>query len=307
MKAITHHNGDRARAWTISLLFHALLLLLLFLWRITIVDPPKEAPPIVLELEWGGGGDDAALGEPDRGQGNDPAPQGQQMETPAVEQPVEKPSSKPAPPVSSAPSRSNTPQTSTPTVEDPSVAAIRKQQEDARRRQQAEDQARVEQANAEAARKQREQAEKDAKKGKFGSTFGQGSGSGQGNTGKPGNQGQPNGTGNNPNGTGPGTGGGQGGGSGTGTGSSIGGGLGGRKLLGKPKMVDNSQKSGKVNVEVCVNKNGEVISADFTQRGSTTSDSELRNKAISWAKQHKFGTSANEKECGTILFNFQLQ
>ena len=84
-------------------------------------------------------------------------------------------------------------------------------------------------------------------------------------------------------------------------------GIGGRKLIGKPKMVDNSQKSGKVNVEVCVNQSGDVISANFTQRGSTTNDSELRNKAINWAKQHKFGSSTNEKECGTILFNFTLQ
>ena len=81
MKAITHQNGDRARAWTISLLLHALLLLLLFLLTNTVQEPITEAPPIVLELEWGGGGDDVALGEPDRGQGNDPAPQGQQMET----------------------------------------------------------------------------------------------------------------------------------------------------------------------------------------------------------------------------------
>ncbi len=303
MQANAQLKGDRARAWTISLLFHALLLLLLFLWRIHLEQPLTEAPPIV--LEWGGGGDDVAAGEPDRGQGDDPAPQGQQMETPQVEQPSERPT--PTPPTPSAPAKTSAPQSNTPTTEDPNVAAMRKQQEDARKRQQQEEQQRIAQEQAAAERKRQEQAEKDAKKGKFGSAFGSGSGQGQGNTGAPGNQGQAGGTGNNSGGTGPGTGGGTGGGSGTGTGSSIGGGLDGRKLVSRPKMVDNSQKTGKVNVDVCVDAAGNVVSAAYTQRGSTTSDSELRNKAIQWAKQHKFGPSGAEKECGTILFNFQLQ
>lgn len=104
-----------------------------------------------------------------------------------------------------------------------------------------------------------------------------------------------------------GSGGGSGGGSGTGTGVSIGGGLSGRRVVGRPNMADNSQKQGKVNVEICVNSNGDVIRADYTLRESTTNDSELRNKAIAWARQHKFAPSNNEQECGTILFNFQLQ
>jgi TonB family protein len=323
-KAVILQEQDRTKAIISTLLFHAALLTILFFYRFSSQAPITEAPAIV--LEWGGGGDDAAAGLPDEGQGNDPAPQGQQMEDPssneAVENPVSAPNPATPPPASKPTPATSTPST-TPTTNDPDVAALRKQQEDAKKRQNEQDQIKRQQQEeqnriAEAQRKaqqeaaDRAKAEKDAldkKKGQFGGSFGKpgATGTGQGNTGKPGNQGVPGGTGDNPFGKTPGTGGGQGGGDGTGTGSSVGGGLGGRKVTQRGRVNDTSQKSGKVVVEVCVDTEGNVVSADYTQRGSTTSDSELRSKAISAAKQFRFAPSQSSKECGTITFNFQLK
>ena len=67
------------------------------------------------------------------------------------------------------------------------------------------------------------------------------------------------------------------------------------------------QKSGKVVIEVCVNSSGTVVSADYTQRGSTTSDSELKSKALQAAKGYRFASSSADQQCGTITFNFTLK
>lgn len=126
-----------------------------------------------------------------------------------------------------------------------------------------------------------------------------------GTWGKPGNTGVPTSTGDNPFGKSSGTGGGTGGGEGAGTGVSVGGGLGGRAVVQRGRINDSSQKSGKVVIEVCVNSSGSVISAEYTQRGSTTADSELRTQAIQAARSYRYAASSIDRECGTITFNFQ--
>ena len=103
------------------------------------------------------------------------------------------------------------------------------------------------------------------------------------------------------------TGGGSGGGSGLNSIADIGAGLSGRKVLSRPRITDSPQREGRVVVEVCVDSKGNVISANYTMRGSTTNDSELRSKAISWARQYKFEPSSIERQCGIITFNFQLK
>ena len=326
MKAVINQEENRTKAIITSILFHAALLAVLILYRFHSSEPILEAPAIVLDFG-GGGGDNAAAGLPDEGQGDNPAPQGQQMEDPASTEPAEEPSSEAAPstppPASTPPKADNNKvevPKNTPTSNDPDAASVRKAQEEAKRKQQAEqDRIRREQeavAQAEADRKRRaqeaarqEQAERDKKKGQFGSTFGKpgSTGTGQGNTGKPGNQGIPGGTGDNPFGKSSGTGGGSGGGDGSGVGESIGDGLGGRKVTGRPSMADNSQKTGKVAVRVCVDGDGRVTSASYTQRGSTTTDSELRNKAESWARNYRFAASNVAEQCGTITFDFRVK
>lgn len=310
MKQTVSNEENNTKAAVGSLIVHALLLAFLIFYTFPASEFKEEA---VIQLDWGGGGDDAAAGLPDEGQGNNPAPQGQQMEDPSVTEPVENPTPTPTP---SKPAPSEPVKTSpTPPVvtgDDPDVAAVKKQQEAERQRKAEADRVRREQeaaAQAEADRKRREQEELAKKKGQFGGSFGKpgSTGTGQGNTGKPGNQGIPSGTGSNPFGKSNGSGGGTGGGVGTGSGPSIGGGLGGRAVRQRGAINDNSQKQGKVVIEVCVDSDGNVISADYTQRGSTTSDSELRNKALAAARGYKFAASGSAKECGTITFNFQLK
>jgi outer membrane biosynthesis protein TonB len=301
VKTDLQKKSDRVRAWTISLLLHALLLLFLILFKIRVDNPVIEAPPIT--IEWGGGGQEAAAGEPDRGKGKQPAPVGDPTPE-SLNRPVETPAP-PSPAKTPAARANQAPTTNTPTTEDPNVAALRRQQEEERRKIAEQEAQRIANETREAERLKREEEEKSKKKSRFGSSFGGGQGGGQGDTKESGNQGANAGTGTA--GQTSGSGGGSGGGSGTGTGVSIGGGLSGRRVVSRPKMTDNSQKQGKVNVEICVNSSGDVIRADYTQGGSTTNDSELRAKAIAWAKQHKFAPSNNDQECGTILFNFQLQ
>ena len=84
----------------------------------------------------------------------------------------------------------------------------------------------------------------------------------------------------------------------------VGGGLTNRGVLYEPTIQENSQQSGTVVIEICVNTQGEVTSAKFTQRGSTTTNSSLVNVAIAGAKKYKFTSSEIEKQCGTVTVNF---
>ncbi len=319
---------NRTTGLIASGVLHALMILLFFLpiWKVT---QEVQSPPIV--IEWGGGGDDAALGERDAGKNDKPASAGQQMEDPSQDEYVPDPA--PTPPKPKQPARStpvkSEPAKSTATTDDPNVAALKRakeqaakeekerqqqQQENARKQAEAEKQAREqkareEQARLEAERKQQEEYNK--KKGKYGSGLGtSGSGQGSGSGGRAGNQGIEDGdpNGKNPLGNSPGSGGGSGGGSGTGTGPSVGGGLGGRKLKSSPKIYDNSQKTGTVVIEVCVDSDGNVIGdPKFTLKGSTTQDGELVDKAKNAARKTRFEPSSAEKQCGTLAYTFKLQ
>ena len=323
MKAVVVQEQDRSKAAIMSFVFHGALLALLFFYRFSAAPPIAENLPAIM-LDMGGGGDDAALGMPDEGQGNDPAPQGDPE--PAAEEPVDEPepvASKPTPPPpastppASTPDRTEVPK-NTPTTADPEVAAVRKRQEEAKRQQQEQDRVRREQdaerqrvADAErkrqqdeANRKAAEEADRQAKKKKFGGTLGSGTGTGQGNTGKPGNQGSPSGDGSNPFGKTPGTGGGTGGGDGPGAGGGIGGGLRGRNLVTRPKPDCEGVGTGKVIVEVVVNASGNVTSAKATQRGSTLVDSQSRSCAERTAKRFVFAPAQAASQSGTIQVNF---
>lgn len=183
----------------------------------------------------------------------------------------------------------------------------RQEKVDADRKQRAEEEAKRK-AAAEAARKKAEaeakakaaaeakrKAEADARAEADG-LFG-GGGSGKGDKNKPGNGGNPDGdpSGDALEGISSGAGGGQVSG------------FGGRGVLNAPKVTDNTQKTGRVVIKVCVNASGKVTSAEFTQRGSTTTDSQLRATAIRNAKKFKFAAGSADKECGTITYEFKLR
>lgn len=112
------------------------------------------------------------------------------------------------------------------------------------------------------------------------------------------------GNGNNPFGKGN-EGSGDGGGADTSIGASIGGGLSGRAVQRRSSIKNDTQKIGRVVIEVCVDSEGRVISADYTMRGSTTTDSDLKSKALESARSYVFVPSSKDTECGTLSFNFQ--
>jgi outer membrane biosynthesis protein TonB len=155
-----------------------------------------------------------------------------------------------------------------------------------------------------------------------------GSKSGDGNTKTQGNQGSANGSlsetgygaggsgggtgGGNGTGTGIGTGSGYGSGSGGGTGSGSGGGsgysLGNRKALSKPAPKYTCNESGKVVVEVAVDRNGNTINAIAGIKGTTNTAKCLLDQAKIAAMNTRWDASndAPERQVGKIVYNFNL-
>jgi hypothetical protein len=88
----------------------------------------------------------------------------------------------------------------------------------------------------------------------------------------------------------------------------IGSGLKGRKLDNIPKIVDNSNKEGKIIIKVQVDVQGKVINSTFQAQGSTLTDSDLINKCIQTAKKAKFtANEERETDYGTLVFNFSVR
>ena len=67
-----------------------------------------------------------------------------------------------------------------------------------------------------------------------------------------------------------------------------------------PEISDSSQKTGRVVIYVCVDRMGNVTKADYTQRGSTTSDARLVSLAKQNAYRYLFSQSNLDEQCGTI-------
>lgn len=93
---------------------------------------------------------------------------------------------------------------------------------------------------------------------------------------------------------------------GGGSGVSVIRGLSGRRPIHFPNMQGDFNENAKVYVDIKVSAGGTVTSASIA-KGTTTSNSTLRNIAIEKAKQLKFPPSDNPVENGTILFNFVLK
>lgn len=251
------------------------------------------------------------LGIPDIGMGEDlNAPIASAVEVEEEEEPViEEIEEVTPPPVETNPTPEPQ-QRDVVTTESAQDVAIRKQkQKDAadakakedtdRREREAEAQreAKRKAEAAEAERKRKAQAAANqATKDEIGGLFS--SGSGGGTTNKPGDGGATNGDPNSSNigkksfGSG-----------------DVGGGLGNRGVTNSPTLVENSQASGRVVVSLCVDSNGRVIasSVKVTQRGTTTTNSQLRSAAIRNAKKWGFSRGGTDRQCGTITYNFKVQ
>ncbi|MBS1948585.1 MAG: hypothetical protein JST47_12540 [Bacteroidetes bacterium] len=122
-------------------------------------------------------------------------------------------------------------------------------------------------------------------------------GGNQGIAGGRGDQGRPGGNPNSDNYTGNG---------GTGhSGVTISKGLQGRKIVGTPSFTDDFNENAKVAVDVHVDAGGNVTSADYQLRGSTTSEGSMVAIALRKAKQIKFNAGGSES-VGTLIFNFKV-
>lgn len=124
---------------------------------------------------------------------------------------------------------------------------------------------------------------------------------GQGVTGGSGDQGKINGNPNSDSYTGNG-------GSGN-SGVSISKGLQGRKISKFPSFEDDFNENAKVAVDIKVDQNGNVISVQYQPRGSTTTDTGMRNIALRKARGLKFTANPEgpDTDLGTIIFNFKVK
>jgi hypothetical protein len=129
------------------------------------------------------------------------------------------------------------------------------------------------------------------------------SGTYYGDGGSGGGTGGGNGTGN-----GSGTGSGNGTGNGGGSGGGIGYSLGNRKAVSKPAPKYTCNESGKVVVEVSVDRNGKTIDAIAGIKGSTNTAKCLLDQARIAAMNTKWDASSDapEKQVGKIVYNFNL-
>lgn len=111
------------------------------------------------------------------------------------------------------------------------------------------------------------------------------------------------------NGSGSGTGDGEGPGFGTGKGGGVSFSLTGRKWMRPPVISDRSQETGKVVVDITVDKDGNVVAANPGGRGSTTTSSYLARLAKEAAMKAKFSPSPDgaDVQKGTITFIFVVQ
>lgn len=302
MEETKSNEKDRRRSWITSLTVHAILLILALIPLMNYEEPPPGQQGVLV-----------SFGAPDMGSGDDrpdtqqeeevtPEPPSESEET--EEEVVDEPEVVETKPEATPPPQPETAKEIV-TKDEPDLVAIqkkkaeeeaRKREEDAERQKRVEEARKKAEAEAEAKRQAEEEAQKKAEYEKAKKQFGDSFGGGKGKTDKPGNQGDPNGDPDAKKLEGISTGSGM-----------VGGGLGDRGVVFEPKINDNSQKTGTVVVRVCVDRNGQVISADYTQKGSTTADSDLRQIAISSARKFRFSKSSVEKQCGTITIDFKVR
>ena len=83
----------------------------------------------------------------------------------------------------------------------------------------------------------------------------------------------------------------------------------GRSTVERPAPPKNPGYKGTVVVKICIDKNGNVKTAEATQGGATSTDSAAIALAVKNAKQWKFNTDRNapEKQCGSITYNFSIK
>ena len=122
-----------------------------------------------------------------------------------------------------------------------------------------------------------------------------GTGEGDGTTNTPGNQGNPNGSTltNNYNGTGSGNGGLQ---------------MAQRNFVSKPAVSDDNRRTGRVVVDIRVDKNGNVVYASAGAKGTTITDPNLLQRCEDAVRNSKLNASENapDTQVGKVVFVFKV-
>lgn len=77
-----------------------------------------------------------------------------------------------------------------------------------------------------------------------------------------------------------------------------------RKLMQQDQIIKTTELKGNVALKICVAKDGSVLSAKFTQKGSTSLDPQLIEMAKSNAQSLKFDPQTMDSQCGTITYFF---
>lgn len=103
--------------------------------------------------------------------------------------------------------------------------------------------------------------------------------------------------------------GGSGKGSGNGEGDDIGDGILTRELIRTPDLTELVQESGKISFNICVDRTGKVVSAEFNKKYSTIKDMETIRKALRMTKDYVFEVDkgASERECGRTTIVFKVE
>lgn len=86
-------------------------------------------------------------------------------------------------------------------------------------------------------------------------------------------------------------------------------GLSGRTFRSIPSFEDDFNENASVAIDIRVDKAGNVKSATYQPKGSTTSNANLKRIAIEKAQKLKLNAdpSGSEEQVGTIIFNFRLK
>lgn len=271
-----------------SIILHVMILLLLFIPLFNGLANPDEEPlqGVVVDLSYHNEGQGEKVAEPTKTVSKPKVSESKPEPVKEVVQQTAKPVSKSVPIVSQTVVKDNV-----------DVVADKKAKAEAEAKRKAEEEARNK-AEAEAKRKAeeaRKQEEYNKSKSKFSDLFN--SGSSKGNAENPDKKagsvtGEPNAEALDKISTGKGK---------------AGNGLGDRGMVYEPKITDSSQKTGRVVIRVCVDRNGKVTTAKFTQKGSTTTDSYLVNLALKSAKKYRFTESDIAEQCGDISIDFKLK
>ena len=77
-----------------------------------------------------------------------------------------------------------------------------------------------------------------------------------------------------------------------------------RTFVNPPVVRGQNPTTGIVVIKMCIDENGEVKTAKFTQRGSTTFNKRMRTIALEAARKVKFSTGLDVEQCGMITFVF---